>query len=200
MIYFQKAFTIVKRTYTWGSLLGVELGSQGRGRHQEFIPVPVQYPEGHVLTGMQNDLEIGTTKSGRPKIVQTQTETDDIYIVFDSYGGYTRRGDGHLTIFEFRDGLWQHLKQNLLVEANGADGDAGRIGTWQCGIVKYDPDLLYRVRLSGGFEQGDRSFILETQDQGQLVLSHASKEEVYAACDADVRGNASRIVQFYEQK
>lgn len=126
----------------FGNLHFVALGEYGRGRREMRLACPA----GTVVTkGMNENLTIGITKSGNPRI--NVNKEDTIFLLLSSKGGYTRRGCGWI-------GSWvkNHAKYNLLSKGNGADGLAGRIGTWDVvllhilGTPQHD---WIRVRTSG---------------------------------------------------
>jgi len=90
---------------------------------------------------MNENLSIGRTRSGRCRIVRGNS---GFFAVLSSEGGYTRRGNGSI----------RSLASNpatVLETANGADGDAGRIGQWSAKILEMPKgETIIRVRRSGG--------------------------------------------------
>lgn len=126
------------QTFDFGTIYQVALGEKGRGRKL----LSLTCPEGtKIKRGQTYDLTIGQTKSGKPKIVKK--ETDELYMLLSSEGGYTRRGDGIVYVLK-------GANVEVLTRGNGADGMAGRIGTWDAVLVKVTGDAVFRIRTSGG--------------------------------------------------
>ena len=131
-----------ERIFDFGTIYQLGLGEVGRGR--KFMALTC--PEGTILErGINKDLSVGTTKSGKPKIIVRKD--NNLYLMLSSAGGYTRRGNGFIQVLQSQKELFQ-----VLAWGNGADGDAGRIGTWDCLLLQVIPSeepLLLRVRTSG---------------------------------------------------
>lgn len=127
----------------FGIIHFIALGEYGRGRHEMRITCP---PGIIVSKGLNENLTIGSTKSGNPRIDISKDDT--IFLLLSSKGAYTRKGNGWI-------GAWINNKAQykLLSKGNGADGLAGRIGTWDVvllhilGTPKND---WIRIRTSGG--------------------------------------------------
>jgi hypothetical protein len=142
MLYANKGFKVIEKEMSFGALRYVLLGEEGRGRTFVTIPVPDSVTE--VKSGMNINLTIGITKSGKPRI-DNRTE-GDLYLLLDTYQGYTRRGSGFTHVLK-------ENKENVQVMASGkgAEGDAGRIGTWDCRLVKVNTQpTLILLCMSGG--------------------------------------------------
>jgi len=126
----------------WGTMPSFSIGEKGRGRRGILLPTNVN--KDSIDKGMNADLTIGLTKSGRPRV--NKGTDNELYMILSSEGGYTRRGDGIIY-------MPTTVKNQIYVLAvgNGADGDAGRIGTWRCCVMKVpnDKDFLIRVRIAG---------------------------------------------------
>lgn len=124
----------------WGTLYQFEIGEIGRGRKMIYLPCAPEMED--ITEGLHKELSIGQTKAGKPRIIRK--EEDHYYMILSSEGGYTRRGDG------FIQGMEQDRdKIRVLARGNGADGDAGRIGTWDCVVLEILEDTMIRVRKSG---------------------------------------------------
>lgn len=181
MIYSNVDVCAEERKLDFGTLYQVAVGSFGRGRK----PVVLTAPQGCTLrNGANPNFTIGVTKSGKPRIVAT-TGDDSLYLLVDSYGGYSRRGCGYV-----------HLLSNAeaVVVGNGADGDAGRIGQWDIILVKFTaPVGVVRMLPSGGradytyfiahggnifrVEAADMDAFLDTLcEQDYATITHAVKE------------------------
>lgn len=128
--------------FDFGKIYQIVLGEKGRGRKE----LRLTCPEGCKLSkGLNAEYTIGLTKSGRPRIVEGRDNT--LYLLLSTQGGYTRRGDGWV-------GSWtgNTCTYEVMSRGNGADGDAGRIGTWDVLLVKVigEPDNEWlRIRPSG---------------------------------------------------
>lgn len=99
-----------------------------------------------ILQGMNENISIGTTKSGKPRIIENSSSDDNMYLMLSSKGGYTRRGNGTIQVLVSQKHLFK-----ILARGNGADGDAGGIGFWDC-ILMIAPSTgaIVKVRTSGG--------------------------------------------------
>lgn len=145
MIYSNIQVKAKTKQMPFGDLSFLALGEYGRGRRELRLSCPV----GTVLAkGMNENLTIGSTKSGNPKICVSADK--HIYLILSSKGGYTRKGCGWI-------GAWLNNKATyqLIAKGNGADGEAGRIGTWDIVLLQIlgqpQHDWL-RINLSGDKE------------------------------------------------
>ena len=143
MLYSNVELKAKSKEMPFGTIHFVALGEYGRGRHEMRLACPA----GTVISkGMNENLTIGLTKSGNPRI--NVNKEDTIFLLLSSEGGYTRKGCGWI-------GAWKQNKAQyqLLSKGNGADGLAGRIGTWDVvllhilGTPQHD---WIRIRTSGG--------------------------------------------------
>lgn len=143
MLYSNMNITAKTKEMPFGPIHFLALGEYGRGRHEMRIACP---PGTVVSKGMNENLTIGITKSGNPRI--NANKDNQIYLLLSSQGGYTRKGCGWI-------GSWckNKAEYQLLSKGNGADGLAGRIGTWDVVLLHIlgtpQHDWL-RVRTSGG--------------------------------------------------
>jgi hypothetical protein len=144
MIYSNTKIKKVIKTFRFGDVEGITLGEEGRGRKEVFIPSTFD-----IKKGMNESLDIGKTKTNRPRVVATSEDTLGLYMIINTHGGYTRRGNGFASVTD--------INQITVIErANGADGDAGRIGTWDSFLLKvnsFEKDLMVILWYSGGYEQ-----------------------------------------------
>jgi hypothetical protein len=126
MLYSNTLIESKKVEMEFGELSQITLGEKGRGRKE----IRLACPDGCVVAeGLNANLTIGMTKSGRPRVNVQKDGT--LYLLLSTKGGYTRRGGGR--------GFWwigNTAKYELLAHGYGADGDAGRIGQWGCYLVK----------------------------------------------------------------
>ncbi len=137
MIYSNKSFTARDVEMSFGMLKGFYLGEFGRGRQRVFIPSAAD-----VVEGINEGLTVKLSMSGKPKIVEAYDPA--IYIIACTGNGYTRRGCGRIEIFEGEGA-------KILAEGNGADGDAGGIGSWGDYVLQVtNKDFCIKVHYSGG--------------------------------------------------
>ena len=139
MLYSNVRVESKERAFDFGTIHQIALGEQGRGRKL----MAINCPEGTVVEkGMNETFTIGKTKSGKPRI--NMAKDDTLYLLLSSQGGYTRRGCGTIQVL-------QESKEDFEVLANGwgADGTAGRIGTWDVILLKAPKNGIVKVRTSG---------------------------------------------------
>lgn len=143
-IFTKSRFTAKEKTFDWGVLKYISVGEEGRGRHEEKIPVPngVEY----LSNGDYPALTIGLTKSGRPRINFDRGSSKMEYLIVSTEHRYTRRGDGYFRIYNENE----HV--SVLASGNGADGDAGRIGSWVAAVVQLPKNqtVVFEIRTAGG--------------------------------------------------
>lgn len=142
MIYSNQEVEAIDRELDFGTIYQIVLGELGRGRRLMALTCP---KETKISLGMNPDLTIGVTKSGRPRI--NKKTDNELYMLLSAEGGYTRRGNGTIKVLD-------NQKENfeILSRGNGADGDAGRIGYWDCLLLRVknpNIDSIIRVRTSG---------------------------------------------------
>ena len=141
MIYSNIETRPTEKEMDWGILTQIEVGEYGRGRRMMCLPCRNDI---EIKKGMNADITIGLTKNGRPRI--NKGTDSNLYMLLSSEGGYTRRGDGTIKVLKS-----QKQEFEVLARGNGADGAAGRIGTWDCMLVKVPlTNAVVRVRTSGG--------------------------------------------------
>ena len=173
MLYANKKLHSEERIMDFGTIYQVGMGESGRGRRFMALTCP---KDTIVENGMNKNLSIGLTKSGRPRI-NAKTDTD-LYMMLSSAGGYTRRGNGTIQILATQQELFE-----ILARGNGADGDAGRIGTWDCMLLKVkDPNAtaVVKVRTSGaGYGTPSDLYIIHN-----TAVYHCTIDDVEDCCEA----------------
>lgn len=145
MLWLNKNFQIKEKEMSFGKLKGIALGEEGRGRKLLWLPIPANYNHNPLTLGLHEDLSIGYSRNNKPKIINKKD--DDLYLIVDTYGGYTRRGCGYVEYLkEHKDDI------EFIAKGYGADGAAGRIGTWDVVVLKVlNKDFtVLRNRISGG--------------------------------------------------
>lgn len=141
MLYSNQTLNTVERNMEFGTIYQVGMGELGRGRKLMALTCPKGTT---IVKGMNADLTIGTTKSGRPRI--NKKADDTLYMMLSAQGGYTRRGCGSIKVLAS-----QKDQFDILARGRGADGMAGRIGYWDCLLIKApSSNAIVRVRTSGG--------------------------------------------------
>lgn len=135
--------------------LVVKMGEDGRGRKLTEVPLVGEFEVQDGLIGFAavaklSEQEIPARYSfDKPekKVIyglthSAQDEKDAFLVRVNTGAGYTRRGDGY----------WETWKGNpeVITQGSGADGDAGRIGSWKEGLnVLREGDVMF-VHPSGG--------------------------------------------------
>ncbi len=123
MLYCNQELRAEERTFEFGSIYQVSMGEYGRGRKL----IALTCPNGTIVkNGMNNNITIGLTKSGKPRIIDREDDKN-LFLLLSSKGQYTRRGNGTIMVPKK-----QIQNYAILARGNGADGDAGRIGHWAC--------------------------------------------------------------------
>lgn len=168
MIFSNVTKTVKDKQLSFGVLKAICLGEYGRGRKEIILP-----SEYDVMEGWNKEITIGTTRSGRPRIVKEQDST--IYLLLESNGGYTRRGNGRI----------KFIGGEEIATGWGADGDAGRIGNWDAKVLKFSSPGEVLVILSGG--RGKIEYIKVFEKDGSLDIIHLRglKEEVLTYIDVN---------------
>jgi hypothetical protein len=140
MIWSNKNHTKKEKEFPFGKINIVELGEKGRGRRLIVLPSEVD-----VQKGLNPEITIGLSKSGKPRI--NKFKDNKLFLIIDTAGGYTRRGCGVA-------GVHRSCMENVKVLSygNGADGLAGRIGVWEVFVVEIlnNNTIWMDVRISGG--------------------------------------------------
>lgn len=141
MIYANRTFKATDREMDWGTLHQITMGEHGRGRKLVALTCPADIEE--ITVGLHKDLTIGSTKSGNPRIIKASD--DKLCMLLSAEGRYTRRGNGTIQVLQSDTD-----KYSVLRRGNGADGDAGRIGYWDCMVVEAPRDHgIIKVRTGG---------------------------------------------------
>jgi len=111
------------------------LGESGRGRKRYALPSHCGLEK-----GINKNISLGTTKSGKPRIIR---EDDGMYLIVDTQKNYTRKGNGWIVK------VVGDVQRQVI--ASGADGAAGRIGSWDVEIVKVLSKKAILQVVYGGF-------------------------------------------------
>nr|DAE48579.1 MAG TPA: hypothetical protein [Caudoviricetes sp.] len=141
MLYANRSFRAKDREMDWGTLHQITMGEHGRGRKLVALTCPADIEE--ISAGLHKDLTIGSTKSGNPRIIKASD--DRLYMLLSAEGRYTRRGNGTIQVLQS-----DVDKYHVLRRGNGADGDAGRIGYWDCMVIEAASNHgIIKVRTGG---------------------------------------------------
>ena len=171
MLYSNKKLEETERKMEFGTIYQVGMGEVGRGR--KFMALTC--PKGTVIKyGMNSDFSVGTTKSGKPRI--NKKADDTLYMMLSAEGGYTRRGNGTIKVLTS-----QKEKFKVMARGNGADGDAGRIGFWDCLLLKApNTNAIVRVRTSGsGYGTPSDLYLIHESN-----VYHCHLDELEECCEA----------------
>lgn len=154
----------------FGNFFRVTLGEYGRGRKAVNLTCPNEFKisEKELL----EDYSIGLTKSGKPRI--SKINDDNLFLMISSQYGYTRRGCGYI-----------ETNGEVLSKGNGADGDAGRIGTWDAYLIKAlkDKDTFVKVTLAGTY--GEDHHYLIVRDNKVYFSKDDTLDEMLEALNVD---------------
>jgi len=166
MIYSNLDLKAVAREFHWGTLKIISLGEKGRGRKELIIPTTSS-----VKKGINEDLSISLSKRGNPKIESKFDST--LYLLLSSEGGYTRKGDGY---FEYPE-----YACTVLNTGNGADGEAGRIGSWKVVLLKVDTKLPLQIKIK--YSGGKEPSTLFINYPGSPLVTEVPEEEIELYAD-----------------
>jgi hypothetical protein len=164
MLYSNRNLTCEERQFDFGTIYQVKMGEEGRGRKLMALTVPKGTD---IEKGMNQSLSMAYTKTGKPRIVKI--EDPDLYLLISTDGGYTRRGNGYAKVLVSQAESFQ-----VLANGNGADGAAGRIGSWECYFIKAPKNGTVLVQPSGG---QDHYFL-------QMIESKVYRIECEQVCEA----------------
>lgn len=130
----------------FGTIHQMAFGEKGRGR--KLLALTCQQPDMELMANkLHENMNISSTRTGKPKLVHSNTSTE-LYMLLSAQGGYTRRGNGVIRVLKGQEDNFE-----VVARGNGADGDAGRIGTWDVVLLKIqdvNKDFVVCVRTSGG--------------------------------------------------
>lgn len=174
MLYTNMNMKVVDREMPFGILRGVSLGERGRGRREEFLPVPASVTE--INWGLHKNLSVGLTRNGKPRI--NLGDNGNLYLILSSQRGYTRRGDG--VVYEVKLNRQDEPKVKYLAEAWGADGAAGRIGTWEAKVLEVKPGAIVKVIWAGDSVSPTIYFV---DGYGNGYVTDVNEEELPAYYD-----------------
>lgn len=171
MLYANQKMEATERTMEFGTIYQIGMGEVGRGRKFMALTCP---KDTKIEKGLNPDFTIGTTKSGKPRINKKADNT--LYMMLSAEGGYTRRGNGTIKVLES-----QREKFEVIARGNGADGDAGRIGFWDCMLLKApNTDAIVRVRTSGsGYGTPSDLYVIH-----ENAVYHCHLDELEECCEA----------------
>ena len=177
MLYTNKELKVIEREMKFGTVAGVAIGEYGRGRREVFLPTP-KGVEGEIRE-LRADLTVGTSKSGRPRI--NRTDDGELYVILSSERNYTRRGCGCIKTPKAQE-------NELIARGNGADGDAGRIGSWDAVILKAHEGDVFRVTW-GGYGYGYPSTFYVVAGGKVYVADQPEVEDLYESLGIEMPFN-----------
>ena len=144
MLYSNRNLESEERKFDWGTIFQVSLGEHGRGRRLLTLTCP---EDTEIKSGINEEYTIGSTKSGKPRIVKKKD--NELYMLLSSEGGYTREGDGTIKV------LVKDLNNiDVLARGNGADGLAGKVGSWDVFLIKIKTNsrIYFWINKSGSVQ------------------------------------------------
>ena len=142
MLYANRNFKTSERSFDFGKRHQLALGEEGRGR--KLVPLTCPSEISIPAFTLVKELTIGKTQSGRPRIIKAGRNDCTLFMLIDSYVNYSRRGCGYVMVLNS-----QVDDFDVIARGNGADGDAGRIGSWVCPITKCPANGIVRIKYSG---------------------------------------------------
>ena len=174
MIFSNIELNSIEKVFEFGKLHQICIGESGRGRKEIRLACPPD-EKTTIVKGLNKNYTIGTTKNGKPRINKSSDE--HLYLIISTEGGYTRRGNGWI-------GMWKNNTGNyeVIASGNGADGDAGRIGSWDCAVIKINNQPVndwIRIRTSGG-GYGTSPQWLSISSKGIYLFNETSDAEQFA--------------------
>lgn len=172
MLYSNRNLESEARQFDWGTIFQVALGEHGRGRRLLTLTCP---EDTEIKSGINEEYSIGSTKSGKPRIVKKKD--NELYMILSSEGGYTRHGDGTIKVL-----VKDSKNIEVLARGNGADGLAGRIGTWDCVLIHLEGNLetVVQVRTSGaGYGTPADLYVVK-----ENKVYHCTIETIEDCCEA----------------
>lgn len=147
MIYSNDTLNVYEKEFSFGKINVVGMGEEGRGRKYITLPTPNGLEK--IVEGLNYGITIGISKSGKPRV--NNGDEGKLYLLLSSSGGYTRRGDGYICL---HNSTPDSVK--VIDRGNGADGDAGRIGSWDAIVAEVVSfPTIVRVKYSGGRTKSD---------------------------------------------
>lgn len=172
MLYSNRNLESEARQFDWGTIFQVALGEHGRGRRLLTLTCP---EDTEIKSGINEEYSIGSTKSGKPRIVKKKD--NELYMILSAKGGYTRRGDGTIKVL-----VKDSKNIEVLARGNGADGLAGRIGTWDCVLIHLEGNLetVVQVRTSGAGYGTPADLYVVKEDK----VYHCTIETIEDCCEA----------------
>lgn len=174
MLYTNETLKITEREMKFGNVTGVVISEYGRGRREVFLPTPKGL-ESEISQGLTTSLTIGTSKTGRPRI--NKSDNSELYLILSTERNYTRRGNGYVR-------APKDQKVEIIARGNGADGDAGRIGSWDALILKAHEGDVYRVTW-GGYGYGYDATFYVVMDGKVYMADQPEIEDLYDSLGVD---------------
>jgi len=156
----------VEREFSWRKMLVVSLGERGRGRLEALVPFHAPKDAKY--------LDLGQTKSGKPKIIKGNGPDGKWLAVVSGVGTYTRDTYGTVYCLPQDKGRIQ-----VVAFGRGAYGAAGRIGSWNEFLVVIPDDTFLKIRPAGGSNKIERYWLFFGTDKVYRV----EKNEMDMFCD-----------------
>lgn len=154
-----------KRTFDWGEMDVVVLGEKGRARREVLVPF-------HAEPDLGAAYEIGSTRTGAPKIVSGQPGYGWIALL-SSAGVYTRGtyGDVYVGVEVEEDGIEIMPDVDIIAHGWGRYGQAGRVGGWEDYLVIVPGDVVFYVVPVGGWKREDYYLVFTVDEVFKVMKS-----------------------------
>jgi hypothetical protein len=152
----------------------IYLGEEGRGRRYEKISLarrePAVLKDGRIYEAHPLRITVGKAENEKSFFVLARPRNPQdprALVRVCTCACYTRHSHGY----------WEAVKGNpiTIVAAHGAHGDAGRLGTWDDGLVLMTPGDVLKVQPEGGYKTRPYAIIMDLQ-KGLSICPFADYE------------------------
>ena len=150
MLYTNRTYEVATRNFDNFTITQIFVGEKAaegsRNSRKRFLALTC--PKGsEVYKGMNNDLTIGKTVKGFPRIHYSSPLSTDLYMLLSSQGGDTTLGNGRIFVQENMADDFE-----VLGRASGADDDETD-SSYDILLLKAPSSGVVRVRLSGNSKE-----------------------------------------------
>lgn len=150
----------------------IKVGEQGRGRYEAWLPVCpsiVDYTEqNNCNTGRVYEASLGTTKSGKPKLIRKKDDnTDKCIVIFNTKIGF-RGWNDHAGDFIYEKESYDKFPGEIIVEGKIAQGAAGYAGSGSQIVAVIPKDSIF-CTVYGGRLYGNPSRHFYRYDGNKII-------------------------------
>ncbi len=190
MIYSNVTTKPNKREFEWGTIFQIALGEHGRGRKllaltcSEFTMIN---------KGENPDYSIGKTRTGRPKIVRQKNE--ELFLLLSAQGGYTSKGDGTIKVL-----AKDSENIDVLSRGNGADGLAGKVGSWDVLLIKIKTNSRIHFWINKSGSAQPEFLVVENKKVIEDFDEEIKKEFFNLGVNVDKNDRNAKSILVYDTK